>query len=343
MEKPSGEPPEFRAFLEETPWHADFGAHPPASDAEVEMVLVEPRAHPLLVPVLRNVSHMFPNLALTVVHSAANAGVLRDLLTPNVCLLPLLPPDLTVDQYSRLLTSPFFWHALTAPRILIFQTDAGVFRNTILDFLEYDYVGAPWRVSWCPRASGEPCYVGNGGLSLRSRVAMLEASVRGDAASFPFAEDVFFARTVPAARVAPPEVATQFSAEMVLSYRPMGFHKVWDVGHSPQQVATFFARNARFARNEAQRRDVQIVRAWTSSEGVEKSDDSDTNSDDLRRWLRLGVSATGFWLGCGALLPVPASTTVLHIAFQVDGEDIARHLVVQRRRTLTPCSINSPM
>ena len=137
MEKSSGEPPEFRAFLRDPRWRPDFGAHPPARDALLELVLVEPRAHAMLVPVLRNASAMFPNAALTVVHSAANADVLRALLAPtqksNVRLLPLLPPDLTTAQYSRLLLSPFFWHALTAPHVLIFQTDAGFFRNTVLD------------------------------------------------------------------------------------------------------------------------------------------------------------------------------------------------------------------
>jgi hypothetical protein len=54
--------------------------------------------------------------------------------------------------------------------VLVFQTDAFLLNDTVDDWLEYDYIGAPWggRVSKDMHKK-----VGNGGFSLRTRSGML--------------------------------------------------------------------------------------------------------------------------------------------------------------------------
>jgi len=59
-------------------------------------------------------------------------------------------PSSTTDGYSKLLTSSSFWRFLNADHVLIFQTDSvlcSLSPWTVHDFLQYDYVGAPWNRS----------------------------------------------------------------------------------------------------------------------------------------------------------------------------------------------------
>ena len=83
-----------------------------------------------------------------------------------------------VEGYSRLLLSPDFYKTfLRFEYILIYQTDAYVFKDELTEWCNkgYDYVGAPW-IERPPLAKGKPKVdiqdwfigrVGNGGFSLR--------------------------------------------------------------------------------------------------------------------------------------------------------------------------------
>lgn len=48
--------------------------------------------------------------------------------------------------YNRLMLSIVFYQSFTTPYLLICQTDAFIFKNTLDDWMrkDYDYVGAPW-------------------------------------------------------------------------------------------------------------------------------------------------------------------------------------------------------
>ncbi|MDP5139773.1 MAG: hypothetical protein NWP83_04800 [Spirosomaceae bacterium] len=83
-----------------------------------------------------------------------------------------------VEGYSRLLLSPNFYKSfLNFEYILIYQTDAYVFRDELTEWCSkgYDYIGAPWTER-PPLVKGKPKVdiqnwfigkVGNGGFSLR--------------------------------------------------------------------------------------------------------------------------------------------------------------------------------
>jgi hypothetical protein len=118
------------------------------------------------------------------------------------------------DKYNRLMTSERIWEEMIADKILIFQADTRLCSNSrrsIRDFLEYDYVGAPWQPRHALKLNAENTRlnggdnmlrVGNGGLSLRSRSAMIAncknidkiSSALTDNGTAPFlahAEDIF--------------------------------------------------------------------------------------------------------------------------------------------------------
>lgn len=77
----------------------------------------------------------------------------------------------SVQSYSRLCLEPFFYEQFhDYEYMLIYQTDAFVFRNDLKKFCDmgYDYIGAPWPYLGVNKLPIRPKYrVGNGGLSLR--------------------------------------------------------------------------------------------------------------------------------------------------------------------------------
>lgn len=96
----------------------------------------------------------------------------------------------TIDGYNELLLSPIFYESfLDSEYILIYQLDAFVFKNNLIDWCKkgYDYIGAPWiatsvdsfgmkifdkvaRLFWSQKKKERQQIffkVGNGGLSLR--------------------------------------------------------------------------------------------------------------------------------------------------------------------------------
>ena len=138
-------------------------------------IIIEPRAHPALPFVLAHTCAALPTTwRILVIHGTSNRDVVHETIR---CTHPprFLPPlelatdNLTRVQYNALLTSAAFYRGIPTEMMLIFQTDTLVVEPSLLDqFMEYDYVGAPWRNGM----------VGNGGLSLRRRSKMMEVCER---------------------------------------------------------------------------------------------------------------------------------------------------------------------
>lgn len=134
-----------------------------------------------------------------------------------------------IHDYNRLLGSVYFWELIPFDKVLIFQADSGLLRNGIEEFLEYDYVGAPFQFQ---------DHGGNGGLSLRTKSVMLEVikqfpydvSVHGN-------EDVYFSNHVEkvGGKLAPREVCEKFSVESIFKLGTLGHHAI-DKYHSKENV-----------------------------------------------------------------------------------------------------------
>ena len=109
------------------------------------------------------------------------------------------------------------WKNVKGDKALIFQTDSLLLRSGIDEFLEYDYIGAPWRK---PK---EGQLVGNGGLSLRSVTKMVEICDKYSP-NQQIWEDIFFIKHLKGQGVADYETAKRFSMEDVYSINPLGVH-----------------------------------------------------------------------------------------------------------------------
>jgi len=117
--------------------------------------------------------------------------------------------------------------------LLIFQTDGFVLNPFAWsdEFLEYDYIGAPWWYN-------DDCNVGNGGFSLRTR-RLMEAVALDDSITDCYLEDNSICRVYgnylkeKGFTFAPTEVARRFSVESEKWDMQFGFHNTdiskWDI------------------------------------------------------------------------------------------------------------------
>lgn len=163
----------------------------------------------------------------------------------------------TIDVYNDLMTSSDLWsHPVFAgDHVLTIQDDGVIMRPGIendTEMMSYDFVGAPWvqagdnALILSQAGVDRSELVGNGGISLRRRSAMLAAisadqqltGGRGVRTLFyqnmiPVPEDVFFSARV--ARCSPRSVANRFSFEQCVPSPtssppptpPYAFHKPW--------------------------------------------------------------------------------------------------------------------
>jgi hypothetical protein len=130
------------------------------------------------------------------------------------------PEIKTQNDYNNFLTSKEFYDLIPFDKFLIFQHDSGLLRKGIEDFLEWDYIGAPWKFQE---------HGGNGGLSWRSKKAMLECIMQLPWNPTLGHEDVYFSnllRRIPNFKLAPREICEKFSCESIYTEGTLGYHAI---------------------------------------------------------------------------------------------------------------------
>ena len=127
-----------------------------------------------------------------------------------------------ISMLNKWLTSSYFWSLIPHEKVLIIQPDSQLLRTGIEEFLQYDYVGAPWKFAE---------HGGNGGLSLRTVNIMkriCEANqYRGEALDGN--EDIFFSNIMfhmKMGNLAPREVCEKFSCETIFKLGTLGVHAI---------------------------------------------------------------------------------------------------------------------
>jgi hypothetical protein len=126
-----------------------------------------------------------------------------------------------IEGYNHLMLSEIFYlKFIQYEYMLIYQLDAFVFEDRLLEFCNYgfDYIGAPWITGYGIREENDYKYVhvGNGGFSLRKVGSCLSFVKKYDEEikEYKFNEDLFFAtRSGLDFKIAPVEVALQFAFE----------------------------------------------------------------------------------------------------------------------------------
>lgn len=223
----------LRQLLPELPSISfDYGTSP--YNASKVALLIENRPLGLLAPLLLHmVAVLPPDWRFLFLGSDASIGIvdnsaaIRRQVAIGKLELKLLPSNVSIggqEDISRFFTELWVYQHLFWPAewLLVYQTDSVMCasnKGTVDDWLEYDWVGAPW--------SGDSRYGGNGGLSLRrvsSIITVLENQRRQE---FSEPEDVWLTERLghlPNSRVANGSESVKFSGESIWYEEPLGYH-----------------------------------------------------------------------------------------------------------------------
>ena len=199
-------------------------------------VMVEPREHKAYKYVLNNfLENLSDEWGFVLFHGNKNKDFVKKIiseLTPEYSkrilqLVHINVGNLNLNTYSDVLKDSNFYQYIPSEMFLIFQTDSIILpKNKLLinDFLQYDYVGAPW-------VSNNK--VGNGGLSLRRKSKMLE--IIQNKGYIPGHEDVYFALNhIGKCNIPDYTIAKYFSIETMYNDTAFGIHKCWGHLTKPQ-------------------------------------------------------------------------------------------------------------
>ncbi len=192
-------------------------------------VIVEFRSTALLVTIVLNVIQNIPeHWPIQIFHCSSNAQFIKSsrlstfLKTGKIILTELDNHEGSFLQFTNtLMTNVSFWTKVRGEKVLFFQIDSVMCSNSphkITDYLQYDFIGAPW-------CEFELC-VGNGGFSLRSRNKTLTLLQRkrylGE-----INEDMWYATHMSTVGIiASLNVSKTFSVETTFYSNPLGVHKL---------------------------------------------------------------------------------------------------------------------
>lgn len=208
--------------------HRDYAPTDIPQRSDKAIIMVETRPNVDAEPVLKQFLKTLKGWSLHIFCGPENRLFFERMTSAwnYVHLHTLSEPLNSVAEYNTLLKKSLFWEAFKEEKILVIQPDTLIRKPDIEEFMMYDYIGAPWS---SPLPSSN-INVGNGGLSLRSRDAMIECCrVQEDELTRDpmLPEDVYFSwKCIKSGfKVADVETAKRFSVESVWHPDPLGMHK----------------------------------------------------------------------------------------------------------------------
>ena len=204
-------------------------------------LIVEPRAHINLVPVITQMANLHPDWFIYLYHGNLNQSYVttHPELTQlrndgKLALFHLHVDNINSLTYNALFTTLAFWNTVNAHYAFVFQTDAWICDQAdfdLDDFLRYDYVGSPRSLFGVKFL--------NGGVSLRNVEAMKDmietCTYNPDSFRGVLGEDVFFSQPCrdisKRYTAAPQKSAANFSLQQNAFYKsdrtPIAVHRPW--------------------------------------------------------------------------------------------------------------------
>jgi hypothetical protein len=194
-------------------------------------VILEPRIHRAWKLVLNNfLTNLDERWDFLIVCGLLNKEFLIELIETNfkehkhrITIHQLNIENLSFIEHEKLRTEPYLYELIPTETFLQFQLDALIsakYKDLIYDFIQYDYVGAPWRHN-----HPSPELVGNGGLTLRKKSIILniiENMSSEDKVLYP-QEDILFSNKIINNKPSV-DVAKLFSVETYFSEKSFGIH-----------------------------------------------------------------------------------------------------------------------
>jgi hypothetical protein len=200
-------------------------------ESDITAVIVEARKHlhfkVVVQNIMNNLQHLKP--CLNIYHGTENEEYVKNELKQyqNINFINLNVSNLDIEAYNKIMLSKEFWERIPSSKVLIFQTDAITFKPLDLNFLKYDYIGAPWKKHIRKKNKVD---VGNGGLSLRSRDMMISIIEKNIPRNSNIPEDIYLCQIIKKQKykLANFDTALEFSTENIFNKNAFGCHKIWE-------------------------------------------------------------------------------------------------------------------
>lgn len=198
-------------------------------------IIIEPRIMSSWKLVLNNfLTNLDERWNFIIVCGLLNKEFLFDLIETQfiehknrITIYQLNIENFTNKEYSNFMCEPLVYELIPTETFLLFQLDTLIsakYKDYIYDYIDYDYVGAPWS------DIEDKIYVGNGGLSIRKKSVILNI-IKNDISNYRYNvnEDVFFSNNI--TNKPSVEKAKLFSVETTFSEKSFGIHNCY--GHLP--------------------------------------------------------------------------------------------------------------
>ena len=218
-------------------------------ESKYTAIIIEPRKHRALEFVLDNfLENLNNDWNIIIYHGTNNIEYLQNIINTKlekyknrITTRNLNVANLSINNYNDILTNKDFINSIPTEIFLIFQTDTMIceqHKDLINNFLNYDYVGAPWVHDYLDSynnidikksaSSSSSKYVGNGGLSLRRKSKMIEIIEKCKYLNIN--EDIYFSYGCNGVDINKPLIddAKNFSIEAVYNNKSFGVHKAWN-------------------------------------------------------------------------------------------------------------------
>jgi len=192
-------------------------------------VMIETRKIKTMPLVLRTVfDNLGPEWKLLIFHGPTNKEWLENLINSKfsdqklrITLKDCGRTNIDIPEYNRMMMGREILDQIPTEMFLVVQSDSILCKGKggiLKEFMNYDYVGAPWR---------DREIVGNGGLSLRRKSKMIQIADKCEKLNH--MEDGFFAYGCDGAKPVTPnfEQAKRFAIESVYHPESFGIHKPW--------------------------------------------------------------------------------------------------------------------
>ena len=205
-----------------------YDTHPYSKNNKGVAVIIETRDIPHLSWVIDNIIH-HTGWEVILFHGENRVS--------SNCTKVKLPYDMNVNRYNDLLKSVGFWESFEHENILIFQHDSFMLRSGIDEYLDFDYVGAPWYWANDPSFK-DPRYKdlsifrngGNGGFSIRKKSVMLDIINKyyddPNEEDKYLNEDMFFSKYIHNYKYSNLQKSKEFCVETMFHENPIAIHAI---------------------------------------------------------------------------------------------------------------------
>jgi len=143
---------------------------------EYEAIFIEFRNLPHIEFLIRNTILKLGNSwSFTIICGNLNYTTIKefcDTISTNIKIIKMEYDNININQYNNFFFDFNFWDLFIGKTLFIYQEDSIMFKNNFIDFIKYDFIGAPYYMG----TTRDPMipYHSNGGFSIRKKETLIK-------------------------------------------------------------------------------------------------------------------------------------------------------------------------